>query len=122
MTITAKWRHLLRAGVLLGVLSPLTACVATVGVANASIPKDSAQICAGHCQSIGMYLSAVAIMAENVGCVCQGGAATPGPGQAGALSTPAAGMATIAMQEQQRRAAQRAAQQQQQQQRQMQRH
>jgi hypothetical protein len=49
----------------------LSACMATVGVDARSIPTDAAQTCARHCQTIGMRLSAVAIMAENVGCVCQ---------------------------------------------------
>jgi hypothetical protein len=87
------------ASLALAVLSTL-ACQATVGVKNVSLPRDAAQQCATHCQTIGMRLSAVAIMAENVGCVCQF-AAQPaaGPNAAGQLETPAAGMATIAVQE-----------------------
>ena len=84
---------------LLAVL-PMTACMATVGVANASIPSDAAQTCAGHCQSIGMQLSAVAIMAENVGCICQFGAAPrASAGGAGELGSPPAGMSTIVLQQ-----------------------
>jgi hypothetical protein len=49
----------------------LTGCVAPVGVEGVSVPPDSAKICAKHCDTIGMRLSAVAIMANNVGCVCQ---------------------------------------------------
>ena len=81
-------------------LSSTVACQATVGVKNASLPRDAAQQCATHCQTIGMRLTAVAIMAENVGCVCQFAAPpTAGPNPAGALETPTAGMATIAVQE-----------------------
>ncbi len=90
----------LRWGVLLATL-PFAACEAMVGVANnVSIPRNAASVCAGHCQSIGMRLSAVAIMANNIGCVCQD-ASQPNPtaGAAGRLGTPAAGMSTIAAQE-----------------------
>ena len=56
---------------LLAALS-LTACMAPVGTSGAvSVPPDAAQSCAHHCQTIGMRLTAVAIMANNVGCVCQ---------------------------------------------------
>jgi hypothetical protein len=86
--------------VLLLLALPLAACEATVGAKNLSIPKNSGQLCADHCQSIGMRLSAVAIMAENVGCVCQPPSEpSPTPPAAGAMSTPIAGMATIAMQQ-----------------------
>jgi len=90
---------ILAVGLLLAVL-PVTGCVATVGVANASIPSDAAQTCGGHCQSIGMQLSAVAIMAENVGCICQF-AAPPraSSGTAGELGSPPAGMSTIVLQQ-----------------------
>jgi hypothetical protein len=87
-----------RLWLLLAVL-PVGACMATVGVNNVSIPKDAAKICAGHCRSIGMTLSAVAIMAENVGCVCQASGKDDEEASAGELSSPAAGMATIALQE-----------------------
>src|SRR5215475_9655646 len=50
----------------------LTACMAPVGTSGVvSVPPDAAQSCAQHCQTIGMRLTAVAIMANNVGCVCQ---------------------------------------------------
>ena len=95
---------------------PLTSCMATVGVDKFSLPTDSAQRCAAHCQTIGLQLTAVAIMADNVGCVCQVAPApvpTPNPAYptpaipppapradaAGALGTPVAGMATIAVQQ-----------------------
>ena len=83
----------------LAVLS-LSACMATVGVDARSIPPDAAQTCARHCQTIGMRLSAVAIMAENVGCVCQPAAAPVASAEAaGEFGTPAGGMTTIAAQQ-----------------------
>lgn len=99
-----KWIELgmrgARLAILIAALS-LIGCQATVGVNNATIPKNAARICAGHCRSIGMTLSAVAIMAENVGCVCQAGSSSSdeeASNDAGTLSSPAAGMATIALQ------------------------
>src|SRR5262249_434443 len=66
----------------------LTACMAPVGTSGmVSVPPDAAQSCAQHCQTIGMRLTAVAIMANNVGCVCQ----SPAPaGSAAGSSSPAA--------------------------------
>jgi hypothetical protein len=92
-----------------------TGCVAPVGAANVSIPRNAGNVCATQCASIGMGLSAVAIMADNIGCVCQGspGVAAPAPATGGASAS--AGMATIAM----LRARQQAAQQQQMRQQQM---
>src|SRR5215475_1105037 len=50
----------------------LTACMAPVGTSGVvSVPPDAAQSCAQHCQAIGMRLTAEAIMANNVGCICQ---------------------------------------------------
>src|SRR4030095_949696 len=109
---------------LLAALS-LTACMAPVGTSGVvSVPPDAAQSCAQHCQTIAMRLPAVAIMANNVGCVCQypapagsaaGSSSRAAPGSterrsfgvnegATESATTAAGMATILMeQEQQRR-------------------
>jgi len=87
-------------GGLLAVVLSLSACMATVGVDARSIPPDAAQTCARHCQTIGMRLSAVAIMAENVGCVCQlAGAPTASAADAGEFGTPPGGMTTIAAQQ-----------------------
>jgi hypothetical protein len=76
-------------------LSP--ACAAAVGTAGGvSVPEDARAQCDGHCRSIGMSLGAVAIMANNVGCVCE----VSGRGTAvssGASAT--AGMAAIALQQ-----------------------
>lgn len=47
-----------------------TGCMAQVG-SNLTVPADAGQTCKDHCSSIGMTLSAVAIMANNVGCICE---------------------------------------------------
>lgn len=80
-------------------------CQAPVGSAR-EVPPDAADTCAEHCQTVGMRLTAVAIMASNVGCICQHGGekgAAPG-GEASA-----AGMATIMLQEEAQREQQRQA-------------
>ena len=97
MTKTNGIKGMAQVGLLLAML-PLSACMATVGVDARSIPPDAAQTCARHCQTIGMRLSAVAIMAENVGCVCQPAGAPTASG-AGEFGTPAGGMTTIAAQQ-----------------------
>ena len=80
-------------------LTLFTGCFATVGVQDhIKVPPESAQVCKGHCASIGLELGAVAIMASNVGCICQ-----PKSEIASKSASTAAGMATIMLQEQQRR-------------------
>jgi hypothetical protein len=70
----------------------------TVG-SDLKVPPDAAATCTKHCESIGLTLSAVAIMANNVGCVCQ-----PAPtGKVALEAAPAAGMVTILMQQQAQR-------------------
>ena len=81
-----------------------TGCVAAVGTQGmVTVPKDSPHTCTRFCNEMGLTLSAVVVMASNVGCVCtppiavsttQGAAAT-------------AGMATIAMQDEEHRKQQR---------------
>jgi hypothetical protein len=98
MTNNRRIGVLSRVALLLATLS-VTACMATVGADMMSIPPDSAQRCDGHCRSIGLSLGAVAIMANNVGCVCQVAAPPRASGlSAGETSTPVAGMATVLMQ------------------------
>jgi hypothetical protein len=82
----------------------LVSCVAPVGVSNVSVPPDAAKTCASHCESIGLRLSAVAIMANNVGCVCDAKSASPNA-QTAQDSSPAAGMATLVVQEEEARQA-----------------
>ena len=50
----------------------LSACAAPVGVTGPMVvPADAGETCRAQCATIGFDLSAVAIMANNVGCVCQ---------------------------------------------------
>jgi hypothetical protein len=74
----------------------LGACKAPVGTRGVvSVPEDAAARCTAHCQSIGLPLESVVIMANNVGCVCkaQGAGATY---HGGASS---AGMAALMIEE-----------------------
>src|SRR5436305_13259969 len=52
------------------------ACTAPVG-STIDVPRNSAATCAGYCQSIGLPLQSVVIMANNVGCVCNAQPAAP---------------------------------------------
>jgi hypothetical protein len=74
------------------------ACMAPVGVRATYIPRDAASTCQTQCNQMGLQLTAVAVMAGNVGCVCQ-----PDRPDRVSISTGAtsAGMATIVMQQQQ---------------------
>lgn len=46
-------------------------CMAQVGAAaTAGVPRDAATTCASYCTDMQMTLSAVVVMANNVGCVC----------------------------------------------------
>jgi len=89
----------------LGLLPLLTigACAAAIGSETRTIRPESAQVCAEQCAQIGLKLTAVAIMANNIGCVCQ---AEKAPVPVTVDAVPPAGMATIEMLEQQRRAQQ----------------
>jgi hypothetical protein len=71
-------------------------CVAPVGVVSKTLPSDAAQTCASQCGSIGMALSSVVIMAENVGCVCSASS----PPESGASG---GGMAALLMAEEHRK-------------------
>ena len=83
------------------------ACTAHVGAHSKTIPSDAAGICEQQCQQIGLHMSAVAIMADTIGCVCQAAAPVATADNAGAT---AAGMATIMFQQQAARQQQQAAQ------------
>jgi hypothetical protein len=72
-----------------------SACMANVGAQSKTIQSDAAGICEQQCQRIGLHMTAVAIMAETVGCVCQASAPAAAADNAGASS---AGMATIMIQ------------------------
>lgn len=84
----------------LGVTALLGGCAARAPVGTNRtiyVPKDAAATCAAHCQGIGLTMTAVVIMADNVGCVCS----AAGPSIAGAT---AGGMAALMVQAQQSRA------------------
>jgi len=84
--------------ILCSFLSPI-GCTATVGTsAGWSVPVDARQTCETYCHDVGMELGAVAIMANNVGCICESG------GKAGQTTASAvsAGMAALVLQMQTR--------------------
>ena len=92
----------------LSALVPLGACAAAVGTTSGvSVPEDARAQCDGQCRSIGMSLGAVAIMANNVGCVCQvtgaGGAVSGGASVSAGMAAVAVQQAAAAAQQQQRR-------------------
>lgn len=73
-------------------------CAAAVGTSGVMyVPKDAATTCASHCDSIGMQLGSVVIMANNVGCVCN---AKDAPA---ASSAAAGGVAALMMDDDERR-------------------
>jgi len=73
--------------------------MASVGTSGAiSVPADARATCETHCQKIGMGLGAVAIMANNVGCICD----VDGKTAQGTSSAVSAGMATLVVQEEMR--------------------
>jgi hypothetical protein len=84
----------------------LAGCMAPVG-SKLTVPPDAADTCASQCGSIGLRMTAVAIMANNVGCVCQpaGDAAPATADQADPASSAATagGMATIMLEQQHER-------------------
>ena len=90
-------RHLLISSLALFPL--LVGCTAVVGAKGVKVPEDSAAQCEQHCESIGMELSAVAIMANNVGCVCERREKSAQSGSPKYASSTAGGMATVIMQE-----------------------
>lgn len=76
----------------------LVGCNAMVGTGGmTSVPKDAASTCASHCQSIGLSLDSVVIMANNVGCVCRGSNAS----ERSSKGATAGGMAALLVAEQQ---------------------
>lgn len=82
-------------------LATTTSCTARVG-SELEVPEDAGQTCADHCQSIGMRLTAVAIMANNVGCVCEVAPDSAIP-VSHHTSTAAGGMTAVLMEEEQNR-------------------
>ena len=83
-------------------LTSVAGCTAPVG-SSLRVPHDATDTCRTLCARIGLELSAVAIMASNVGCVCQ--EHPPASRSAAAMDREAvtAGMATIVLQDEDRR-------------------
>lgn len=77
----------------------LAGCAATVGTGGGVyVPPTAATTCHAQCQSIGLDLGAVVVMANNVGCVCQPRAAAASAQKSSAV---AGGMAALMEQQQQ---------------------
>jgi hypothetical protein len=78
----------------------LAGCEAHVGLSNSltTLPKDAAATCGSYCGQMGLTLSSVVVMANNVGCVCSPKNATVSTGGAAA-----GGMAAILIQEEEER-------------------
>src|SRR5262245_35955918 len=77
-------------------------CTAPVG-SSLRVPSDAADTCRRLCAGIGLEMSAVAIMANNVGCVCQEQHQASRPAATLDREAVAAGMATILLQEKRER-------------------
>jgi hypothetical protein len=77
----------------LSMFGPL-GCETPIGASGGfHVPGTAAADCTQQCAEIGMGLSAVAIMANHVGCVCQAGPSS----RSATLGAAPAGMATISM-------------------------
>jgi hypothetical protein len=70
------------------------------------VPSDSAATCAGICHGIGTTLSAVVVMANNVGCVCNPPGAPAAHVESGRAASVAGGVAAVLAAEEQQRQAQ----------------
>jgi hypothetical protein len=79
------------AAVALLAVSTLSAC-ATRKATSRSLPRERASECLAHCDTLGMRLTAVVVIMDSAGCVCEPQAA-PAPS---ASATPVTGAATIA--------------------------
>jgi hypothetical protein len=73
---------------------------APVGAGANPVPKNAAATCAGYCQSLGLTLDSVVIMASNVGCVCSAHGPPQAAPQSSSSAGAAGGMATILLQQQ----------------------
>ena len=99
----------------LSALALLAAGCATVSPVGSlvSVEKDTAQQCERHCQSLELVLSAVVIIHNSTGCVCEPATAGRRIGRQGAA---VGGAAAVQVIEEEQRAQQQQRQQQQQQQ------
>src|ERR1700752_4046386 len=78
----------------------IAGCMAPVG-SSLRVPSDARDTCRRLCAGIGLQMSAVAIMASNVGCVCQ--EHRQGSQSAADREAVTAGMATILLEEEEQR-------------------
>ena len=86
----------------------LAACATRPPVGSlVRLPRDTAQECTNVCESIGLRLTAVVVVASSAGCVCE---AQPGPGATPGGASAASAGAIIVVEEEE--AAQHAQQQQ----------
>ena len=84
------------------VAASLTGCMAPVG-SSLRVPSDAAGTCRRLCGEIGLEMSAVAIMANNVGCVCQEPAHASRSAATADREATTAGMATILLEREKER-------------------
>ena len=83
-------------------VTSVAGCTAPVG-SSLRVPSDSADTCRSLCSGIGLEMSAVAIMASNVGCVCQEHRQASRSAATADREAVTAGMATILLQEEEQR-------------------
>ena len=86
----------------IGLMASLAGCTAPVG-SSLRVPSDAANTCRSLCSGVGLEMSAVAIMASNVGCVCQEHRQASRSAAAVDREAVTAGMATIVLQEEAQR-------------------
>ncbi len=77
-------------------------CAAGVGVQNKTLPADAAQTCQSQCATLGLHLSSVVTVADNVGCVCSVAppAMAPTAQASDAATAAAAGAIVVTLQQQ----------------------
>jgi hypothetical protein len=83
-------------------VTSVVGCTAPVG-SSLRVPGDAADTCRRLCGRIGLELSAVAIMANNVGCVCEERRQASRPPAATDREAVTGGMATILLQQERQR-------------------
>ncbi len=92
----------MRVSWLLPLALPLCGCVTAPPVSSIrTLPHDTGDICAAHCSSLGMQLSAVVIVRDSTGCVCQPAGAAPRA--SGGSSAAVGGVLAVLDEEEQRR-------------------
>jgi hypothetical protein len=87
-------------------LALLTSCAATMPTGSVGyLPAESRTICYSTCQQLGLEMSAVVVISNSVGCVCQPAAGSAAPVASGGIAA-AAGAMIVEQEEQARAAAQ----------------